>query len=142
MPRLYDRKKPVMGLIILLVMALALAGCGGSPAEEPIEVEEPEEIEEPAEEPEEIEEPADEPEEELQTFTMEEISEFDGQDGRPAYVVVDGLVYDVTDSNMWRGGMHQGQFQAGQDLTDEIQNQSPHGTGVLNRMEVVGRIAD
>lgn len=30
------------------------------------------------------------------TFTVEELKQFDGQDGHKAYVAVEGVVYDVT----------------------------------------------
>ncbi len=94
----FTKKKTSMILIaILLALVLVLAGCGGAPEE--VAEEEP-----VAEEPE---EEATE-DEELPTFTMDEIAEYDGQDGNPAYIVVDGIVYDVTDSNMWSGGVHQG----------------------------------
>ncbi len=123
-------------MAVMMALILMLAGCGGAP-EEAVEEEAVEE-ETVAEESEE--ETTDD--EDLPTFTMEEIAEFDGQDGNPAYIVVDGIVYDVTDSNMWRDGVHQGRFQAGQDLTEEIMEESPHGTGVLGRMEIVGQIAE
>lgn len=107
-------------LVVLMIAIIGLAGCGGG-------------VEEPEEAP---------TSEELPIFTMEEIKDFDGRDGKPAYIVVEGLVYDVTESRMWSDGLHQGQHQAGQDLTDEIMEESPHGTGVLDRMEVVGQIAE
>ncbi len=126
-----QKRKLVTLIAFLMATILILSGCGGGPEEVP---EEESVSEAPAEET--------TAEEELPTFTMEEIEAFDGQDGNPAYVVVDGLVYDVTESGMWSGGVHQGQFQAGQDLTEEIMEESPHGTGVLNRMEIVGQIAE
>ena len=82
-----------------------------------------------------------EAEQELLELTLEELAEFDGQDGRPAYVAVDGVIYDVSDSRRWRGGSHNG-FEAGQDLTEEIANVSPHGVRVLERMPEVGRIVE
>ncbi len=77
----------------------------------------------------------------LPVMTMDEVSENDGQDGSRAYVVVEGIVYDVTDSDSWTDGMHQG-HQAGQDLTEELQEDSPHGSGVLDDFEPVGRIEE
>lgn len=70
---------------------------------------------------------------------MEELAEFDGQDGRRAYIAVDGVVYDVTDVPEWSGGMHaDGRFMAGKDYSDEIRDVSPHGVSVLSRAERVG----
>ena len=74
-------------------------------------------------------------------LTMDELAEYDGKDGNPAYILVEGIIYDVTDSDLWEEGEHNG-FEAGQDLTEGIINDSPHGTSVLDRMPVVGRIAD
>lgn len=48
------------------------------------------------------------------TFTSEELSQYNGQNGQPAYVAVDGTVYDVT--SLFYGGRHHMHF-AGQDLT-------------------------
>ncbi len=81
------------------------------------------------------------PDEELRTFTLSELAEFDGRDGRDAYVAVDGFVYDVTGSPRWPNGLHQGQHQAGQDLTQEILG-SPHGSQILSRMPRIGRLVE
>jgi predicted heme/steroid binding protein len=52
------------------------------------------------------------------------------------YVAVDGKVYDVTNSSVWKNGMHQG-MAAGVDLSAFI-SQSPHGKGILSSLRVVG----
>jgi predicted heme/steroid binding protein len=70
-------------------------------------------------------------------FTLEELKQFDGRDGRPAYVAFKGKVYDVSDSFLWAGGDHQGQHEAGKDMTSEIQH-APHGEEVLERAKQVG----
>ena len=72
-------------------------------------------------------------------FTLEELAEFDGQDGGRAYIAIDGVVYDVTDVPEWSGGMHAGdRFIAGKDYSNEIRDVSPHGVSVLSRAERVG----
>ncbi len=73
-------------------------------------------------------------------FTTEELATYNGQNGNPAYVAVDGVVYDVTDVPEWKGGDHWGRFTAGKDLTDEIKKQSPHGVGKLEGVPVVGTL--
>lgn len=78
-----------------------------------------------------------------QVFTTEELAEFDGQDGRPAYIAVDGIVYDVTEIPQWSGGSHAGgSITAGKDYSEEIRSISPHGTSVLSRAPQVGVLAD
>ena len=70
-------------------------------------------------------------------FTFEELKQYDGRDGRPAYVACKGKVYDVTDSLLWAGSDHQGQHEAGKDITNEIQS-APHGEEVFERVKLVG----
>lgn len=69
-------------------------------------------------------------------FNSETLAAFDGQDGNPAYVAINGVVYDVTDVPNWRGGLHNGNT-AGKDLTSVL-GRSPHGETVLKDLPVVG----
>ncbi|HSP46782.1 MAG TPA: cytochrome b5 domain-containing protein [Clostridiaceae bacterium] len=73
-------------------------------------------------------------------FTLEELAKYNGKDGNRAYVAVDGIVYDVTDVPPWKGGEHQGRVSAGNDLSDEIEDLSPHGKSVLEDLPVVGTL--
>lgn len=72
------------------------------------------------------------------TFTLTELATYDGQNGNPAYIAVDGIVYDVTDIPEWKGGQHN-QQTAGQDLTEAIAS-SPHGKDMLKGVPVVGTL--
>lgn len=71
-------------------------------------------------------------------FTLDELKTYDGKNGNPAYVAVNGIVYDVTNVKAWANGTHQG-LTAGQDLSSAIGN-SPHGTSVLDGLTVVGTL--
>jgi len=71
------------------------------------------------------------------TFTKAELKKYDGKNGNPAYVAVNGIVYDVTNARGWNGGQHHG-YQAGVDLSKEI-TKAPHGTSVLKNLPVVGK---
>ena len=76
------------------------------------------------------------------TLTSEELRYFDGQDGRPSYVAVDGIIYNLTQSRLWRGGVHdpsEGQAKAGEDLSEVIKK-SPHGKMILQGFPVVGSL--
>lgn len=106
--------------VITLSLLITLSACGGSSTTEP-----PREI----------------PESELIELTLTELAEFDGREGRNAYIAVDGFIYDVTGSPRWRNGSHNG-YQAGQDLTPFIDQISPHGRGVLSRMPRIGRLVE
>ena len=121
---------PLLLLTISLILMLVVTGCGS-----PAQVTAPEE-----ETPQGVAEP-DEEWEGLPVFTLEELAEYDGRDGRPAYVAVDGLVYDFTELERWAGGEHFG-YQAGTDLTEALHEESPHGDRVMDRAPVVGRLAE
>jgi predicted heme/steroid binding protein len=72
-------------------------------------------------------------------LTLEQLAAFDGTNGKPAYIAVDGVIYDVTNSVPWKNGKHNG-YTAGKDLTTEIKEKSPHGVKNLERVPAVGRI--
>ena len=80
--------------------------------------------------------------EEMRTFTLEELSQYNGKDGQPAYVAVDGVVYDVTNVEAWKDGEHKLGLTAGNELTEEITNQSPHGIKVLEGLPIVGELVE
>lgn len=75
----------------------------------------------------------------MKQFTLEELRHFNGEAGNPAYVAIDGLVYDVTDVEPWKGGKHHGNT-AGNDLSEAIM-QSPHKHSVLAKLNQVGELA-
>jgi len=72
-------------------------------------------------------------------YTIEEISNFDGKDGRPAFVVYHGRVYDVTGSKLWKNGTHLKKHEAGRDLTEAIKT-APHGEEKILAMPEAGKI--
>ncbi len=74
--------------------------------------------------------------EETKKYTIQELSQFNGKNGNPAYVGYKGKVYDVTESYQWGEGEHLGHM-AGQDLTDQMEI-APHAEDVMERMKVVG----
>ena len=78
--------------------------------------------------------------EELKKFSLNELSQFDGKNGKPAYIGYSGKVYDVTGSIEWAEGDHLG-HTAGQDLSDAMEI-APHGSEILERMKVVGVLAE
>ena len=73
----------------------------------------------------------------MKNFTQEELAQFDGSDGKPVYIAHNGKVYDVSESKMWRGGLHMKRHHAGRDLTTDIQA-APHDVAVLERYPQVG----
>lgn len=72
-------------------------------------------------------------------LTLDQLKQYDGKNGNPAYIAVDGIIYDVTNESRWKNGSHEG-YSAGKDLTDAIKNKSPHGTKILDGVPVVGKL--
>lgn len=70
-------------------------------------------------------------------FTLEELKQYDGKEGRPAYIAYKGKVYDVTDNYLWIDGDHQGEHVAGKDLTEDMAS-APHGEENLERVKLIG----
>ena len=71
-----------------------------------------------------------------QTFTLEELSKYNGIGGNAAYVAVNGIVYDVSSVNVWAGGVHNG-ISAGRDVTEDFN--TCHGTSnILDKLPKVG----
>ena len=76
-----------------------------------------------------------------QTFTLEQLAQYDGKDGQRAYIAVDGIVYDVTDVSQWGAALHAGRFIAGKDYTEELKN-APHNAGKLDDAKKVGTLIE
>lgn len=75
----------------------------------------------------------------LKKFTLQELSVFNGKDGRPAYVGYKGKVYDVTYSSQFENGDHMG-HKAGHNLDADME-MAPHSGDVLDGFPVVGVLA-
>jgi predicted heme/steroid binding protein len=72
-------------------------------------------------------------------FTLDELKQYDGKEGRPAYIAFKGKVYDVTDDYLWTDGDHQGEHTAGKDLTEEMKL-APHSEETLERIKQIGTL--
>jgi len=69
------------------------------------------------------------------TFTLNELAKYNGQNGQPAYVAVDGDVYDLT--KVFRSGKHFSHY-AGTELTNAFY--SYHAKRVLSKYSIVGKL--
>jgi predicted heme/steroid binding protein/uncharacterized membrane protein len=69
--------------------------------------------------------------------TVDALCQFDGKDGRPAYIAYQGAIYDVSKSRLWKNGSHLTKHAAGSDLTDILKN-APHGEDRILAMPKVG----
>ena len=75
----------------------------------------------------------------LKEFTVDELAKFDGQNGNPAYIAVDGNVYDVSNAAPWQSGSHFGKYTAGKDLSKVIVLVS-HGKSKLSEVHIIGTL--
>jgi predicted heme/steroid binding protein len=73
-------------------------------------------------------------------FTVNELGQYDGKEGRPAYVAFKGRVYDATNSRLWKGGKHGAIHVAGADLTEAFAK-APHGEEVFARLPILGYVS-
>jgi len=73
----------------------------------------------------------------MKRFSKEELARYNGKNGAPAYIAYKGKVYDASASFIWRNGRHQVIHNAGEDLTDGLE-QAPHGVEMLERLPVIG----
>lgn len=71
--------------------------------------------------------------------TIDGLCQFDGKDGRPAYVAYKGIIYDMTGSRLWKNGSHMMKHAAGNNLTDILKT-APHGEDKILAMPRVGTL--
>mgnify|MGYP001053790215 CR=1 FL=1 len=72
----------------------------------------------------------------LPKISSRQLSLNNGQDRDLIWVAYKGVVYDVTESRLWKNGKHY-EHWSGQDLTSELAD-APHGIGVFDKFEKVG----
>ena len=73
----------------------------------------------------------------MKEFDSAELEQFNGENGKPIYIAHGGKVYDVSESKLWRNGVHMKRHAAGRDLSTDIQA-APHEPDVLERFPQVG----
>lgn len=69
----------------------------------------------------------------IPSFNATTLSKYNGRNGQPSYVAVDGKVYDV--SSLFRNGVHKG-WSAGVDLSSAFHDQ--HSASYLRGFPIVG----
>lgn len=72
-------------------------------------------------------------------FTIEELAQYDGSNGKPAYAAVNGIVYDVSLEATWGGGTHFSLY-AGKDLTAQFNGCHRDRPDILKNLPEVGML--
>ena len=75
---------------------------------------------------------------ELPQYTKSQLALRNGQDKPEIWVAYQGIIFDVTESRLWRKGQHY-EHWAGQDLTDELPD-APHSHEVFERFKAIGQL--
>ena len=70
-------------------------------------------------------------------FTLEELAEYNGTNGKPPYVAINGIVYDMSHIRPWASGTHFG-LRAGNNLTTQFMGCHRGAQSVLNKLIQVG----
>lgn len=71
-------------------------------------------------------------------LSLKQLARYNGKDGNPAYVAIDGDVYDVTDNAAWAAATHFG-LHAGEDLSNQYH--SCHaGQQITSNLKKVGKL--
>lgn len=77
-------------------------------------------------------------EQDLPLYSRSQLALRNGQDKPQIWVAYFGMIYDVSESRLWREGKHY-EHWAGQDLTAELKD-APHTDKVFGRFKVVGKL--
>ena len=75
---------------------------------------------------------------ELPEYTKSHLALRNGQDKPEIWIAFNGLIYDVTESRLWRNGKHY-EHWAGQDLTEELR-EAPHNENVFDKFKPIGHL--
>ncbi|MDP5120510.1 MAG: cytochrome b5 [Spirosomaceae bacterium] len=76
----------------------------------------------------------------MKKYTTQQLALRNGQDKDEIWVAFQGVIYDVTESRLWRNGKHY-EHWAGQDLTAEL-GKGPHTDSVFEKFTIVGELAE
>lgn len=74
------------------------------------------------------------------TFTMEELSQYDGKGNNLAYIAIDGTVYDVTGVKEFTNGTCK--FSFGKDETNVFYSCLKGDRNILRKARIVGVLKD
>ncbi len=71
-------------------------------------------------------------------YSPQQLALRNGQDKEEIWIAYKGIIYEVTNSHLWRNGQHY-EHWAGQDLTEELKD-APHNERVFNKLKIIGHL--
>jgi predicted heme/steroid binding protein len=74
----------------------------------------------------------------LPVYTRSQLALRNGQDKPEVWVALNGFIYNVSISRLWKNGNHY-EHWAGQDLTDELKD-APHTEKVFDKFTIIGKL--
>tara|TARA_R100000152_G_C6732449_1_gene156953 strand:- start:349 stop:579 length:231 start_codon:yes stop_codon:yes gene_type:complete len=74
----------------------------------------------------------------MKKYSPQQLALRNGQDREEIWIAYKGIIYDATNSKLWRNGTHY-EHWSGQDLTDELKD-APHTEMVFERLNVIGEL--
>lgn len=75
----------------------------------------------------------------IKDLTLKELSKYDGKNGNPAYVAVNGVIYDVTNEEILKKSPHNS-INLGTDITKEFKGGHNSDESVLAKLPIVGKV--
>lgn len=75
----------------------------------------------------------------LKSLTLKELSKYDGKNGNPAYIAVNGIIYDVTNDAVFKKSPHNS-VTLGADITKEFKGCHNADESVLDKLPIVGKV--
>lgn len=76
----------------------------------------------------------------MNSYTTQQLALRNGQDREEVWIAFEGIIYDVSESRLWRDGKHY-EHWAGQDLTEELSD-APHDSKVFEKLQVIGKLVE
>lgn len=75
----------------------------------------------------------------LKELTLEELAKYDGKNGNPAYIAVNGIIYDVTNEEIFKQSPHNS-LNLGSDITKEFNVCHNENESILAKLPIVGTV--
>lgn len=75
----------------------------------------------------------------LSNLTLEELSKYNGKDGMPAYVAINGKIYDVTNEEIFKKSPHDS-LNLGTNITKEFNQCHKENESLLANLPIVGKV--